>query len=181
VRRANKKPCALNVAPVNRLRLDISMKKFLALGTFALAVVVMLMVFLPSAWLHPNTYTVTLAGYNYTDRPISWYSIDDTGGGNVFVGLQDGGGKWACCARVTAGQPVHIEWRSSYTEVQHVQGIRPEEHQLDVIVPKPEGNKPPQYMEVHFYSTKHIELRLVPFPGKARWPVGTDLSTLDND
>jgi hypothetical protein len=157
------------------------MKKFLALLTFFMAAVVMLMVFLPSAWLHPNTYTVTLVSYDYTDRTISGYSVDDAGGGNAFVGQINGGGKWACCARVTVGEPVHIAWESSYSRKQYEAGIRAEDHDLTVMVPKPEGHEKPQYLEVHFYSPKHIELRLVPFPGQARWPAGTDLSTLDND
>jgi hypothetical protein len=155
------------------------MKKFLVLGTYALAVVVMLMVFLPSAWLHPNTYTVTLASYNYTDRSISGYTVDGVGGGNALKGEINGGSGWACCARVTVGEPVHIAWEFSYSRKQYDAGIRAEDHDLTVMVPKPEGHEKPQYLEVHFYSPKHIELRLVPFPGQARWPAGTDLSKLD--
>jgi hypothetical protein len=157
------------------------MKRFLTLGTFALAAVVMLMVFLPSAWLHPNTYTVTLASYNYTDRPISGYTVDGVGGGNAFAGFLDAGSGWACCARVTVGKPVHIKWGFSYTKQQYGQGIRSEIHELTVTVPKPKGNEAPQYMEVHFYAIDKIELRLVPFPGHPRWPAGTDFSQLRID
>ena len=125
-----------------------------------------------------QTYTVTLAGYDYTDRPIGWYSVDGAGGGNMFAGFLGGGGKWACCADVTVGKPVHIEWTFHTTRAQYDAGMRMEDHELTVTVPKPEGSVPPKYLEVHFYSKDHIELRLVPFPGDARWPAGTDMSKL---
>ena len=127
-----------------------------------------------------ETYNVTLASYNYTDRPISWYLVDDTGGGNVFGSSRSGGGKWACCARVTVGAPVHIHWRLSYTEKQYEEGVRPEEHNLTVVVPKPDGSESPRYMEVHFYAENRVQLRLVSWPGNARWPAGTDMSKLDD-
>jgi hypothetical protein len=127
-----------------------------------------------------QTCTVTLAGYNYTDRPISGYSVDGAGGGNMLARQRNGGSGWACCAEVTVGKPVHIEWTFSSTGPQYEAGMRSEDHELTVIVPKPEGTAPPKYMEVHFYSDNHIELNLVPFPRGARWPAGTDMSNLIN-
>jgi hypothetical protein len=125
-----------------------------------------------------QTYTVTLAGYNYTERPISGYSVDGAGGGNMFANDIDGGTGWACCAEVTVGKPVHIRWTFTRTKSQFEAGLPIEHHEMDVMVPKPEGAKQPEYMEVHFYSRTHIELRLVSFPGRARWPPGTDMSKL---
>jgi hypothetical protein len=126
-----------------------------------------------------QTYTVTLAGYNYTDRPIGWYSVDETGGGNIFIGFRNGGGKWACCAQITVDKQVRIRWRLHTTRAQYNAGLKVEDHELTVMVPKPEGSDTPKYMEVHFYSKTHIELRLVPFPGRGRWPEGTDMPALE--
>jgi len=98
----------------------------------------------------------------------------------MFAGQRNGGSGWACCAQVTVGNPVHIAWTFTDNAAQYAAGIPDEDHQLTVTVPKPEGTTPPKYMEVHFYSKEHIELRLVPFPGHARWPAGTDMLKLDD-
>jgi hypothetical protein len=58
---------------------------------------------------------LAINGFNYTDRVIELFSIDNRGGGNIAVSSPtSGGGKTTCCLRWYPGsqlsRPVKIEW-----------------------------------------------------------------------
>lgn len=58
---------------------------------------------------------LAIHGFNYTDRVIELFSIDNRGGGNIAVSSPtSGGGKTTCCLRWYPGsqlsRPVKIEW-----------------------------------------------------------------------
>lgn len=111
--------------------------------------------------------TVTLVGYNYTERPIFAFSVNGAGGGNIFV--NGGGASFSCCGEVTVGKPAEIKWTYSRTKKQFEAGIQIEHHTTTVTVPEPSVPEA-EYLEVHFYPDHHVELALVKFPGKRRMP-----------
>ena len=113
-----------------------------------------------------DTRSVTLVGYNYTERPIYTFSVNGGGGSNIFVG--GGGAKMSCCTEITVGQPVEIKWVYSATEKQYLAGLRKENYSTTVTVPPPTMPEA-DYLEVHFYPDHHVELALVKSPGDARW------------
>ena len=119
-----------------------------------------------SACNSQDTLSVTLVGYNYTERPIYTFSVNGGGGSNIFVG--GGGAKMSCCTDITVGQPVEIKWLYDTTEKQYLAGLREENRSTTVIVPPPTVPEA-EYLEVHFYPDHHVELALVKSPGDARW------------
>ena len=123
-----------------------------------------------------DTRSVTLVGYNYTERPIYTFSVNGGGGSNIFVG--GGGAKMSCCTEITVGQPVEIKWLYDTTEKQYLAGLREEKRSTTVIVPPPTVPEA-EYLEVHFFPDHHVELYLVKFPSHGRWPAGTNLEALE--
>ena len=119
-----------------------------------------------SACNSQDTRSVTLVGYNYTERPIYTFSVNGGGGSNIFVG--GGGASFSCCTDITVGQPVEIKWLYDTTEKQYLAGLREEKRSTTVIVPPPTVPEA-EYLEVHFYPDHHVELALVKSPGDARW------------
>ena len=115
-----------------------------------------------------DTRSVTVTGYNYTERPIYTFSVNGSGGSNLFAKERGGGGGFSCCTTVTVGQPAEINWIYSATERQYNAGVRKESRSTTVIVPSPQVPEA-KYLEVHFYPDDHVELALVKFPGEARW------------
>ena len=136
------------------------------------------MALLLSACNSQDTRSVTLVGYNYTERPIYSFSVDGVGGGNAFAGFRSGGGGFVCCADITVGQQVEIKWMYSYTKKQYEAGLQIENHSTTVTVPPPTVPEA-EYLEVHFFPDHHVELYLVKFPSHGRWPAGTNLEALE--
>lgn len=112
--------------------------------------------------------SVTLIGYNYTERPIGWFSVDDAGGSNVFAREKSGGGKMTCCWDIEIGKEVRVRWVYTYTKKQYMSGAREEEFETSVRIPSPSSENS-EYLEVHFYPDNHVELALTDFPSFARW------------
>ena len=110
---------------------------------------------------------VSLTGYNYTDRPVHIFSVNGVMGGNIF--RDGGGGSTACCAIITIGQTVKIDYQLSTTRTQYEAGLRLEDFTTTAIVPAPQ-TPTAEYLEVHFYQDGHVELALVDFPGPRRIP-----------
>ena len=116
-----------------------------------------------------DTRSVTVIGYNYTERPIYTFSVNGGGGSNLFAKQKHGGGGRSCCIDITVGQPVEIKWLYDTTEKQYLAGLREENRSTTVIVPPPTVPEA-EYLEVHFYPDHHVELALVKFPGDRRIP-----------
>ena len=115
-----------------------------------------------------DTRSVTVIGYNYTERPIYTFSVNGVGASNLFAKQKYGGGKDSCCIDITVGQPVEIKWLYDTTEKQYLAGLREENRSTTVIVPPPTVPEA-EYLEVHFYPDHHVELASVKSPGNARW------------
>ena len=122
-----------------------------------------------SACNSQDTLSVTLVGYNYTERPIYTFSVNGVGASNLFAKQKYGGGKDSCCIDITVGQPVEIKWLYDTTDKQYLAGLREEKRSTTVIVPPPTVPEA-EYLEVHFYPDHHVELALVKFPGDRRIP-----------
>ena len=116
-----------------------------------------------------DTRSVTLVGYNYTERPIYTFSVNGVGASNLFAKQKHGGGGRSCCIDITVGQPVEIKWLYDTTEKQYLAGLGEENRSTTVIVPPPTVPEA-EYLEVHFYPDHHVELALVKFPGDRRIP-----------
>ena len=116
-----------------------------------------------------DTRSVTVIGYNYTERPIYTFSVNGVGASNLFAKQKYGGGKDSCCIDITVGQPVEIKWLYDTTEKQYLAGLREENRRTTVIVPPPTVPEA-EYLEVHFYPDHRVELALVKFPGDRRIP-----------
>lgn len=108
-----------------------------------------------------DTRSVTVVGYNYTERPL-FFSVNGAGD-HLFRG--EGGGGFSCCTSITIGKPVEVKWSYSSTAKQYKAGLRKENHAATMIAPPPEVPEA-EYLEVHFYPDHHVELALVRFPNK---------------
>lgn len=114
-----------------------------------------------SACSAEDTRSVTVVGYNYTERPL-FFSVNGAGD-HLFRG--EGGGGFSCCTSITIGKPVEIKWTYSRTKKQYEAGLQVEHRTVAVIAPAPEVPEA-EYLEVHFYPDHHVELALVKFPNK---------------
>ena len=142
------------------------------------ALVCLLALLLLGACNSQDTRSVTVIGYNYTERPIYTFSVNGVGASNLFAKQKYGGGKDSCCIDITVGQPVEIKWLYDTTEKQYLAGLREEKRSTTVIVPPPTVPEA-DYLEVHFFPDHHVELYLVKFPSHGRWPAGTNQEALE--
>lgn len=111
---------------------------------------------------------LTLVAFNYTDKYIDSYEVEEAGGGNVFVSDEfNGGSKATCCATYIAGlkkMTVKIRWQSAactYNEYVDSAGVRHHDiysffKQAQVTV-DPNIPQRPRYFETHFYPDGHVE------------------------
>lgn len=128
---------------------------------------------------------LTLHGYNYTDRYIDQYSVNGSGGGNLFVsGPGSSGGGSVCCVRHVQGtvrRVVTIKWQSDacyYSEkskfsLKKVDQLHSFYKQTDVVV-DPKVPENPQYFEVHFYPDGHVEAAITDAVSRSRLPLPKD-------
>ena len=112
--------------------------------------------------------SLTLTGYNYTNRYIDNFSVDGVGGGNLFVSDESsGGGGSVCCVPYTLGaraRKVTVNWNigaCTYNEYVDIDGIK--QHQIHPFFKEtnvqvdPNIPPDPKYFEVHFFPDGHIE------------------------
>ena len=129
--------------------------------------------------------SLTLTGYNYTNRYIDTFSVDGVGGGNLFVSDgSSGGGGSACCVTHFPGaraRKVKIKWNvgaCTYNEYADSAGIKHHETylffkeadvQVDVNIPSA-----PKYFEVHFFPDGHVEAALTEHESPVRLILNKD-------
>jgi hypothetical protein len=115
---------------------------------------------------------VDIVGFNYTDRVIDSFSVNDQGGGNVFLSSRtSGGGKSTCCIRlpgVTHGtSKIRVRWQVDgciYLTKSRISGekfknIFPYYKQADIEL-SPSRGFTPQHLEVHFYPDGKVRAEL---------------------
>ncbi|MGY2293754.1 DUF3304 domain-containing protein [Pseudomonas sp. SDO528_S397] len=95
---------------------------------------------------------VAIMSYNYGDRPIGSFWVNDFWGGNIAV---MGGGGIMCC-RSISGDKAHVAWVLSMSKTQEKQGARFEEHELEMPMPKRKPND--DTLHVYFFPGNKIEL-----------------------
>lgn len=115
-----------------------------------------------------SKYSLAIIGYNYTDQYIDSYSVNGTGGGNIFVsGPTTGGGKLACCTSYfpkIKNQSVHVRWQSGGCKYfaglgadgKDIWLIHPEFKEADASVIDVSTSEP-QNMEIHIYPNNKVE------------------------
>lgn len=116
--------------------------------------------------------SLTMEGYNYTDRYIDQYSVNGEGGGNLFVsGASSGGGGGVCCLKFLdtgRARKVTVRWQHGACLYTTRSGNSPEvnpdnvhsffkeaEIMLDEPVPAD-----PKYVETHFYPDGAVRVAL---------------------
>jgi hypothetical protein len=127
---------------------------------------------------------LTLHGYNYTNRYIDEYSVDGSGGGNLFVSDPgSSGGGSVCCATLIKGgeQIVKVRWQAdaciyrakSATSSETYDRILSIYKEVDVLV-NPNVPDNPHYFEVHFYADGHVEAAITENGSRSRLPLTKD-------
>ena len=109
-------------------------------------------------------YMLGVMGYNYTDRAIADFSVNNQAGGNVFISSEtSGGGGLSCCVvmdrRTTTPFSVEVRYRMDALETYNPRKeIEPaggyKTTKVEVTGPIPPD---PSYLEIHFYPDGHIE------------------------
>lgn len=115
--------------------------------------------------------SLTLTGYNYTNRYIDDFSVNGNGGGNLFVSSpRGGGGGSVCCVDYITGiddWKVIVRWQSdacTFNNSKYEDGRRRYQihsffKEVEVQVDRKIPSKP-RYLEVHFYPDGHVEATL---------------------
>lgn len=117
------------------------------------------------AWSLPAPsaqHNLTIYGYNYTDLPISSFSADGNGGGNLHVSTPtSSGGSSVCCYTFYGDAPSDQYYQPYPVKVRWLTSIerREDAYWCEQDVPL-KGPIPanPNYLEVHFYQDGHIEI-----------------------
>jgi len=107
-----------------------------------------------------------LIGYNYIDRNIFSFWVNDTWGGNSNAHRHGGGGGMTCCLDIPEkAKTLHIKIEYDLTEEQYEKNLPTEKFETDIPVPNL-LNKRNGYIEVHFLPERKIEAKWVEFPTK---------------
>ena len=111
--------------------------------------------------------TLTIMGYNYTDRDINDFSVDGTGGGNLSVSSASGGGGGSvCCSSYITGTPapeIKVRWQADACTYDIWHDEEGKEFNNIFSIYKTAGVKVaavslnPKYLEIHIFSDGHVE------------------------
>ncbi|CAG9258342.1 conserved exported hypothetical protein [Burkholderia diffusa] len=117
-------------------------------------------------------YNVT--GYNYTDRNIAAFDVNDFGAGYSRAHDSGGGGGITCCLDIPKhAKTLHIKVVLDLTQEQDDRNLAPETYETDIPVPQL-PNKHNGYIEFHFLPGRKIEAKWVEFPTTPHIPNATN-------
>ncbi|WP_081078749.1 DUF3304 domain-containing protein [Burkholderia pseudomultivorans] len=103
-------------------------------------------------------------GYNYTDRNIFLFNVDDFGAGSSEAHQAGGGGGITCCLEIPKhAKTLHIKVVLDLTKEQDEKNLPPETYETEIPVPAL-PNKRDGYIEFHFLPEREIEAQWVEFP-----------------
>ncbi|MCD2518437.1 DUF3304 domain-containing protein [Massilia sp. G4R7] len=127
----------------------------------------------------PRQVSLSLVGYNYTNRYINEFSVGGEGGGNLYVSSPaGGGGGTVCCAKYwpgVKGYKVKVRWqtgacyykvRASDSHEVH-QRLFPFFKEAEVEVDERATDRA-RYMEVHFYPDGSVQVAATEHPSPPR-------------
>ncbi|WP_084168976.1 DUF3304 domain-containing protein [Paraburkholderia acidipaludis] len=105
-----------------------------------------------------------IAGYDYTDRNIASFWVNETWGGNSSAHYTGrGGGGETCCLEIPKrAKTLHIKVVLDLTQEQDEKNLPPETYETEIPVPELR-NKHDGYIEFHFLPGKKIEAKWVEF------------------
>jgi len=113
-------------------------------------------------------------GYNYTDRNIFLFNIDDFGAGDSNAHQSGGGGGITCCLEIPrSARTLHFKIEYDLTREQYDKDLPTDKFETDIPVPFL-PNKHAGYIEVHFLPRKKIEAKWVDFPTRPHIPNATE-------
>ena len=112
-------------------------------------------------------YTLSIMGYNYTDRAIADFSVNGAWGANVELSDSTaGGGSTMCCVVMSRSTKTPF-WVDVRYQMDALESYPPRKiiepaglyrnARVEVAGPVPLN---PEYLEVHFYPDGHIEASL---------------------
>ena len=93
-----------------------------------------------------------LLSYNYTDRPIFSFWVNDFWGGNL---APMGEGGVMCCRRLN-GPTAKVVWILDMTKAQQLAGAKEERHEIEL--PMPPRKRSDDTLHVLFFPGNRIEL-----------------------
>ena len=111
--------------------------------------------------------SLTIMGFNYTDRDINDFYVDGTGGGNLSVSSASGGGGGSvCCSSYTTGTPapeIKVRWQADACayDIRHDEDGN--EFNTIFSIYKTAAVKVaaislnPKYLEIHIFPDGHVE------------------------
>ena len=129
--------------------------------------------------------SLTITGYNYTDRYIDQFTVNGNGGGNLFVsGPTSGGGGSECCKDYITGVDnwiLPVRWQvggCTYNTSKQKDGSERYDlyHYFKEVEVKvdPKIAARPAYLEVHFYPDEHVELAVTEHSSPPRLKLSKD-------
>lgn len=112
----------------------------------------------------------SVIGYNYTDRNIASFVVNDFGAGPSEAHQAGGGGGIACCFDIPKhAKTLHIKVELGLTKEQYDKDLPNEKFETDVPVP-PLPNKHDGFIEFHFLPHQRVEAAWVSFPAVPHIP-----------
>ncbi|WP_080414308.1 DUF3304 domain-containing protein [Burkholderia ubonensis] len=103
-------------------------------------------------------------GYNYTDRNIFLFNVDDFGAGSSEAHQAGGGGGITCCLEIPKrAKTLRIKIVYGWTEEQYEKRSPRDMFETDIPVPDL-PNKRDGYIEIHFLQDRKIEAKWVESP-----------------
>lgn len=127
----------------------------------------------------PRAVSLSIVGYNYTNRYIDSFSIDDQGGGNLYISSeQSGGGGTVCCVKYWPGEKIYkvkVRWQSGACYYRTHASDSDEVYQrlfsffkeTEVAVTDQAADHP-EYMEAHFYPDGSVQVAVTSNPSMPR-------------
>lgn len=134
---------------------------------------------------HDEFVSLTITGYNYTNRHINDFYVSGNGGLNVFVSSRtSGGGGSVCCVKYIIGATLwkpEVRWQvggctfnsrkdrygKNFFDIHYF--YKEVKASLDVKIPSN-----PKYLEVHFYPDGHVETAITELPSAPRLALDED-------
>ena len=106
----------------------------------------------------PEYGAFSLLAYNYTDRPIYFYTVATKGAGSRVGSSKEGGGSGVtCCYPLPRdAKTVTVRWTWSYTLEQEKKGYREETHETVVALPDNIKQHQQGYLTTHFLPNNRV-------------------------